>query len=307
MQIDDILSAVYGDILPYIGEGKVANYIPALAKVDPRKFGMAVVTIDGNVHTIGDAEDVFSIQSISKVFTLTLALGRVGEGLWKRVGREPSGTPFNSIVQLENEHGIPRNPFINAGAIVVADTLLSGHQPRETLGEILSFMRGLANDESIYIDAEVARSEQMTGFRNAALANYMSSFGNIHNPVEKTLGVYYHQCALAMNCVQLARAGLFLANNGRISSRGPNAVSAERARRINALMMTCGHYDASGDFAFHVGLPGKSGVGGGILCIAPGKAAIAVWSPGLNGNGNSATGTRALDYLARRTGWSVFG
>jgi glutaminase len=307
LQIDDILSAVYRDVAPYIGEGKVADYIPALAKVDPGKFGMAIVTIDGSVHTIGDAEDIFSIQSISKVFTLTLALGRVGEGLWKRVGREPSGTAFNSIVQLENEHGIPRNPFINAGAIVVADTLLSGHQPRETLGEILSFVRGLANDESIYIDAEVARSEQMTGFRNAALANYMYSFGNIHNPVEKTLGVYYHQCSLAMNCVQLARAGLFLASNGRISPKGPNAVSAERARRINALMMTCGHYDASGDFAFHVGLPGKSGVGGGILCIAPGKAAIAVWAPGLNANGNSATGTRALDYLARRTGWSVFG
>lgn len=307
MQIDEILSAVYRDVAPHIGEGKVADYIPALAKVDLRKFGMAIVTIDGAVHTIGDAEDIFSIQSISKVFTLTLALGRVGEGLWKRVGREPSGTAFNSIVQLENEHGIPRNPFINAGAIVVADTLLSGHQPRETLGEILSFVRGLANDESIYIDAEVARSEQLTGFRNAALANYMYSFGNIHNPVEKTLGVYYHQCALAMNCVQLARAGLYLANNGRISAKGPNAVSAERARRINALMMTCGHYDASGDFAFHVGLPGKSGVGGGILCIAPGKAAIAVWSPGLNENGNSATGTRALDYLARRTGWSVFG
>ncbi|WP_137157398.1 glutaminase [Rhizobium sp. FKL33] len=307
MQIDDVLSAVYRDVAPHIGEGKVADYIPALAKVDPRKFGMAIVTIDGAVHQIGDAEEVFSIQSISKVFTLTLALGRVGEGLWKRVGREPSGTAFNSIVQLENEHGIPRNPFINAGAIVVADTLLSGHQPRETLGEILSFVRGLANDESIYIDAEVARSEQMTGFRNAALANYMYSFGNIHNPVEKTLGVYYHQCALAMNCVQLARAGVYLANNGRISAKGPNAVSAERARRINALMMTCGHYDASGDFAFHVGLPGKSGVGGGILCIAPGKAAIAVWSPGLNENGNSATGTRALDYLARRTGWSVFG
>jgi len=307
LPLDDVLAAVYNDVKPYIGEGRVADYIPALAKVDPKKFGMAIVTVDGDVHQIGDAEEVFSIQSISKAFTLTLALGRVGESLWKRVGREPSGTPFNSIVQLENEKGIPRNPFINAGAIVVADTLLSGHQPRETLGEILSFMRSLANDDSIYIDAEVARSEEQTGFRNAALANYMHAFGNIHNPVEKTLGVYYHQCALAMNCVQLAKAGLFLANRGRISFNGPSAVSAERARRINALMLTCGHYDASGDFAFHVGLPGKSGVGGGILCIAPGKAAIAVWSPGLNRNGNSATGTRALEILARHSGWSVFG
>lgn len=307
MQLQEVLEGVRTDIADHIGDGKVANYIPALAKIDPKKFGMAVVTVDGAVQVMGDAEEPFSIQSISKVFTLTLALGRVGEGLWKRVGREPSGTPFNSIVQLEQEHGIPRNPFINAGAIVVADTLLSGHQPRETLGEILSFMRYLTNDDSIIIDAEVARSEQQTGFRNAALANYMHAFSNIHNPVEKTLGVYFHQCALSMNCVQLAKAGLFLANRGLLTQGGRSVVSWERARRINALMLTCGHYDASGDFAFKVGLPGKSGVGGGILAIAPGKAAIAVWSPGLNANGNSATGTRALESFARRTGWSIFG
>jgi glutaminase len=307
MQLEDVLKDVLADVADHVGEGKVANYIPALAKIDPKKFGMAVITVDGETHTMGDAQEAFSIQSISKVFTLTLALGRVGEGLWKRVGREPSGTPFNSIVQLEQEHGIPRNPFINAGAIVVADTLLSGHQPRETLGEILSFMRYLTDDDSIIIDAEVARSEQQTGFRNAALANYMHAFSNIHNPVEKTLGVYFHQCALSMNCVQLAKAGLFLANRGLLTRGGRSVVSWERARRINALMLTCGHYDASGDFAFRVGLPGKSGVGGGILAIAPGKAAIAVWSPGLNQNGNSATGTRALESLARRTGWSIFG
>jgi len=284
----------------------VADYIPALAKVDPSRFGLAVVTVGGEVFTLGDAEEPFSIQSVSKVFTLTMALGRVGEALWKRVGREPSGTPFNSIVQLEHEHGIPRNPFINAGAIVVADTLLSGHEPRETLGEMLSFMRHISGDDTVIIDREVARSEQQTGFRNAALANYMFAFSNIHNPVEKTLGVYFHQCALSMSCVQLAKAGLFLANRGRLAS-GHSVVSSERARRINALMLTCGHYDASGDFAFRVGLPGKSGVGGGILAIAPGKAAIAVWSPGLNANGNSATGTRALESFARRTGWSIFG
>lgn len=307
MPLDELLAAVHSDIAPLIGEGKVADYIPALAKIDPKKFGMAIVTVDGDIHRIGDADEAFSIQSISKVFTLTLALGRIGEGLWKRVGREPSGTAFNSIVQLEHEQGIPRNPFINAGAIVVADTLLSGHQPKETLGEILSFVRYLADDDEIIIDAEVARSEQMTGFRNAALANYMRSFDNIRNPVEKTLGVYYHQCALSMSCVQLAKAGLFLANSGRIARSGHSAVSAERARRINALMLTCGHYDASGDFAFKVGLPGKSGVGGGILAIAPGKASIAVWSPGLNANGNSATGTKALESLAKRAGWSIFG
>jgi glutaminase len=307
VDIDGVLASILADMEPHIGEGKVANYIPALAKVDPRKFAMAVVSVDGTVHGIGDAEEPFSIQSISKVFTLTLALGRVGTGLWSRVGREPSGTPFNSIVQLENEHGIPRNPFINAGAIVIADTLLSGHEPKETLGEILQFVRYLADDDTVHIDSGVARSEQATGFRNAALANYMYAFGNIRNPVEKTLGVYYHQCALTMNAIQLAKAGLFLASNGKLGKNGPNVVSAERARRINALMLTCGHYDASGDFAFRVGLPGKSGVGGGILAIVPDRAAVAVWSPGLNENGNSAGGTRALEMFARRTGWSIFG
>jgi glutaminase len=306
MDIEAILQGVRADVADHIGEGKVADYIPALAKIDSAKFGVAVAGVDGDVFTLGDAEEPFSIQSVSKVFTLTLALGRVGEGLWKRVGREPSGTAFNSIVQLEHEQGIPRNPFINAGAIVVADTLLSGHEPRETLGEVLSFMRHVSGDDSVVIDREVARSEQQTGFRNAALANYMFAFSNIRNPVEKTLGVYFHQCALSMSCVQLARAGVFLANRGRLAS-GHSVVSPERARRINALMLTCGHYDASGDFAFRVGLPGKSGVGGGILAIAPGKAAIAVWSPGLNANGNSATGTRALESFARRTGWSIFG
>jgi glutaminase len=305
--VQDILHEVYHEMQPHIGEGKVADYIPALARIDPKKFGMAVVTAEGEVFTVGDAAEPFSIQSVSKVFTLTLALGRIGAGVWSRVGREPSGTAFNSIVQLEHEHGIPRNPFINAGAIVIADVLLAGHEPRETLGEILQFFRYLSGDDTVYIDEDVARSEQATGFRNAALANYMRAFGNIHNPVEKTLGVYYHQCSVAMSCEQLAKAGLFLANGGRNPVSGQTVVTRDRARRINALMITCGHYDASGDFAFRVGLPGKSGVGGGILAIAPGKASIAVWSPGLNANGNSATGTRALELFAKKTGWSVFG
>lgn len=307
MSVSAIVQEVYEEMRPHFGEGKVADYIPALARVPADKFGMAVVTVDGESIFVGDALEPFSIQSISKAFTLTLALGRVGSSLWKRVGREPSGTAFNSIVQLEHEHGIPRNPFVNAGAIVVADVLLAGHQPRETLGEILQFMRYISQDDTIYMDEDVARSEQATGFRNAALANYMRAFGNITNPVEMTLGVYYHQCSIAMSCLQLANAGLFLANGGVVPGSGPTIVSRERARRINAMMLTCGHYDASGDFAYRVGLPGKSGVGGGILAIAPGKAAIAVWSPGLNTIGNSAAGTRSLELLAKKTGWSVFG
>ncbi len=287
--------------------GQVATYIPELANVDPARFGMALIDLEGNTHLGGDAEAPFSIQSISKVFTLTLALGRVGDLLWRKVGREPSGNPFNSIVQLEREMGVPRNPFINAGAIAVTDVILSGRQPRETLGEILRFLQFVAEDETIFIDQEVAASEKRTGFRNSALANYMKSFGVIENPVDYTLGVYFHHCAIAMSCRQLARAGLFLANNGRNPVSGHSVISSERARRINALMLTCGHYDGSGEFAYRVGLPGKSGVGGGILAVAPGRASVAVWAPGLDEAGNSHLGRIALEELARRTGWSIFG
>jgi glutaminase len=290
---------------PY--RGAVATYIPELANVDPNAFGLAVIDAEGHVAAGGDSETPFSIQSISKVFVLTLALGRIGDRLWRRVGREPSGSPFNSIVQLERECGVPRNPFINAGAIAVTDAILSGHQPREALGEILRFMQFLAQDSAITIDEKVAASEQGAGFRNIALANYMKSFGVLENPVDFTLGVYFHQCAIAMTCRQLAAAGRFLAHRGKIPGTDHRVVSAERARRINALMLTCGHYDGSGEFAYRVGLPGKSGVGGGVLAVAPGKGSIAVWSPGLDDAGNSHLGRIALELLAKRMGWSIFG
>lgn len=287
--------------------GEVASYIPELANVDPNQFALVVIDADGNVAAGGDADVPFSIQSISKVFTLTLALGMVGDRLWKHVGREPSGNAFNSIVQLERERGVPRNPFINAGAIAVTDVILSGHQPREAIGEILRFMQFLSGDSSIVIDETVAASEKRTGFRNTALANYMKSFGVITNPVDFTLGVYFHHCAIAMSCRQLAMATRFLAYSGRNPSTGLSVVSPERARRINALMLTCGHYDGSGEFAYRVGLPGKSGVGGGIIAVAPGKASIAVWAPGLDHHGNSHLGRIALEELTRRLGWSIFG
>jgi glutaminase len=305
--LQSIVSEIAEEIRQRTDRGKVADYIPELAGVHPAAFGVALVDDDGNVAAAGDSETAFSIQSISKVFTLTLALGKAGDRLWKRVGREPSGSAFNSIVQLEHEQGIPRNPFINAGAIAVTDLILSGHQPREALGEILRFVQFVAEDNSIAIDQAVAASEQRTGFRNAALANYMKSFGVIDNPVPYTLGVYFHHCAIAMSCRQLAMAGRYLAHSGRNPSTGFSVIQPERARRINAVMMTCGHYDGSGEFAYRVGLPGKSGVGGGILAIAPGKASIAVWSPGLDANGNSHLGRVALEMLVKRTGWSIFG
>jgi glutaminase len=306
MDIAATVAAIVEEMRAAPDRGSVARYIPSLAGVDPAHFGIAIVTADGETIVGGNADDAFSIQSISKVFALTLALGKIGDKLWHRVGREPSGTAFNSIVQLEAERGIPRNPFINAGAIVVSDVNLAGHEPREAIGELLRFVRYCAGDDDIAIDRAVARSEWDTGERNRALAHYMQSFGNLDHPVERTLGLYFHACAIAMSCRQLAMAGRYLMLGGRHPTGG-RVVSTKRARRINALMLTCGHYDASGDFAFHVGVPGKSGVGGGILAVVPGKASIAVWSPGLNASGNSQLGGLALERLTEATGWSVFG
>lgn len=304
--LETVLSALAEEMAARPDRGEVASYIPQLGKIDPQRFGIAVALADGRVITAGDADEPFSIQSVSKIFTLTLALGKVGDTLWRRVGREPSGNPFNSIIQLEHERGIPRNPFINPGAIVVTDVLLAGHQPREAIGEILRFIQFLADDDTIYIDRDVAASEKATGYRNFALANYMRSFGNLEHAPELSLGVYFHHCAIAISCRQLALSGRFLAHGGKNPSTGHSVISPERARRILALMLTCGHYDGSGDFAFRVGIPGKSGVGGGILGIVPGVASIAVWSPGLNENGNSQLGSIALEKLAKTMDWSIF-
>lgn len=300
------VAEAYDVALPHRGRGKVADYIPALAKVDPNRFGFALALPDGTVHTAGDADIPFSIQSVSKVFTLALALRRVGSSLWDSVGREPSGSAFNSIVQLESEGGIPRNPLINAGAIATTDRLIDGRDGDATIEEILAFLRARAGDDSIAIDREVASSESQTGARNRSLGYFMRAFDNLRHPVEDAVGVYFRQCAIAMNCRQLARAGLFLAMEGRDPLTGEQLLEPHRARRVNAIMMLCGHYDNSGEFAFRVGLPGKSGVGGGILCIAPGQGSIAVWSPGLNEAGTSLVGAIALEHFAYAAGWSVF-
>ncbi len=303
MDLAAILDAIGQDMTTRTDRGEVASYIPELARVDPNRFGLAVALADGREFVTGDADMPFSIQSISKVFMLALALGKLGDVLWNRVGREPSGQAFNSILQLEHERGRPRNPFINAGAIVTTDAVLEGSTPREALGSLLRFIREAAEDDDIRINEDVARSERATGHRNYALAHFMHAHGNLRHDPDLTLGTYFHQCAVEMTCRQLARAGRFLMN----APGSPRLVSAVRVRRINALMLTCGHYDASGDFAYRVGLPGKSGVGGGILVIAPGRASVAVWSPGLSPQGNSLLGTEAVERLARLAGWSVFG
>jgi len=300
--LETLVTALETEIRAEADWGRVADYIPPLARVEPAQFALCLCLADGREIAAGDAESPFSIQSVSKVFTLALALGRFGDGLWRRVGKEPSGDPFNSIIQLETEHGIPRNPFVNAGAIVTTDAILTGRAPRDTLAEILQFVRAAAGDDDIHINRHVARAETETGHRNHSLAHFLKSCGNLENPCEKTLGTYHHHCAIEMSARQLARAGRFLCAGRSFDRLIPEA----RVRAINALMMTCGHYDGSGAFAYRVGFPGKSGVGGGILAVVPNAASIAVWSPGLDRHGNSKQGTAALERLSRATGWSVF-
>lgn len=306
MDLQEIVNQVLADAESYRGHGTVAGYIPALSRVDPKKLGIAVALKDGSTFGAGDADEPFSIQSISKVFTLSLALQRVGPALWNYVGREPSGSPFNSIVQLEAERGKPRNPLINPGAIVVCDQLMAGRDSDAVIDELLEFLRGQSGAENIAINEQVALSESHYGFLNRSLANFVAAFGNIKNPVEEVLSVYFRQCSIAMSCRQLAKAALYLACDGTDCNTGDAILLPSRARRVNALMLTCGHYDNSGDFAFRIGLPGKSGVGGGILAIVPGVGSVCVWSPGLNAAGTSLAGAIALEKLVECTGWSIF-
>ena len=304
MNFQPVLDDIAAELRPLLGRaGTVASYIPALARVPATQFGIALRTCEGEEACAGDAATPFSIQSISKLFTLTLAMQRIGEDLWQRIGREPSGNPFNSLVQLEHEQGKPRNPFINAGAIAVADRLLNDGDAQR---DLLAFMSGLAG-EPIAFDEEVAASEAATGYRNFALANFMKSFGKIDHDVTPVLDMYFHQCAIRMNCVQLARAAGFLCRDGAHPLDGAPAVCTERqTRRINALMLTCGTYDAAGDVAFSIGLPCKSGVGGGIVAVVPDKLTLAVWSPALDATGNSLLGLKALELFVAKTGLSVF-
>lgn len=306
MSYDKALNRVLDTVKPRIGEGKVADYIPALAKVPPERFGFAIYGCDGDISSVGDADVAFSIQSISKAFALAFVMsGRNPADIWRRVWREPSGTPFNSTVQLESDNGVPRNPFINAGALVITDMLVSDHGPGGAIAAILGFMQLISGAQSVSIDKEVAASELATGHKNYGLAHTLKSFGNLENDVDDVMRVYAHQCALTMTASQLAAAGVFLARGGYDPIRKSQVTSNEVVRRVNALMLTCGHYDAAGDFAFRVGLPGKSGVGGGILAIIPDQASLAVWSPGLDQYGNSLVGTLALETFVEVTGTEI--
>lgn len=284
--------------------GKVATYIPELSKVDPNKMGIHITTVQRSLYSFGDSNEKFSIQSIAKVLSLTLALRIVGKDLWGRVGVEPSGSAFNSLVQLESENGVPRNPFINAGAIVICDILVTCLDKPKI--ELLEFIRKTSGLENIDYSSQIADSEKEAGYRNYALANFMKSFGNIHNDVECVLDLYFHLCSIEMTCKELSQAFLFLASFGVNPLLNETIISPEQTKRINSIMQMCGFYDEAGEFAFRTGLPGKSGVGGGIVAIHPGKYCIAVWSPKLNMNGNSYKGMKVLEALTTKTKFSIF-
>lgn len=301
-----VLDGIARDVTPFLGRGKSADYIPALAEQDPSAFGMALTTVRGESFGAGAFEQPFSIQSISKVFALVLALELEGEGLWERVGVEPSGTPFNSIVQLEQREGRPRNPFVNAGAIVVTDSIVGHCGTEAAIDRLVRFVTRCAGDEAVAVNERVARSEREYGDRNRALGYFMKSFGVLANDVPEVLDAYFHQCSLEMSALTLSRAGLFLASDGTCPRTGEGITNHERVDRVNATMMLCGHYDMSGDFAFRVGLAGKSGVGGGILAVIPEVGCVTVWSPGLNAAGNSLAGTEALAMFSKRTGVNLF-
>ena len=298
-----ILEEIYKET-HHIDEGEVIRYIPELAEVDPAKFGVHLCTIDNEHYGVGDHEEKFSVQSIAKVLSLTLAFRHHEEELWNRVGVEPSGNPFNSLWQLEYEKGKPRNPLINSGAIVICDILCSLFADPKS--ELIAFVRNISGIQSIDYNEQVALSEKNLGFRNAALINVMKASGNIHNQIDDVLDLYYHQCSIEMSCKDLASTFLLFANHGRSLSSGEQIITSSMAKRINAIMQTCGFYDEAGEFSFKVGLPGKSGIGGGIVAVHPGQYCVVVWSPRLNKKGNSVKGMKFLELLTTNTGLSIF-
>ncbi|MBE6201727.1 MAG: glutaminase [Rikenellaceae bacterium] len=304
MEYQQILEEIYQQILPYAKEGKQADYIPELAKVNPDQFGMCINTIYGETASIEQADTRFSIQSISKVFSLAMCLSIKGDDLWKKVGKEPSGTAFNSLFQLEIEKGVPRNPFINSGAIVMADILLTNLADPEA--DYLRFVRTVAGNDTIDYNRQVAESEREKGYLNAAIANLLKYHNSIDNDIERVLQFYFLTCSIEMSCRELSLAFLAFANHRRKFDYAGITLTSSQVKRMNAIMQTCGFYDEAGEFSYLVGLPGKSGVGGGIVAIYPLQYSVAVWSPRLNPKGNSVMGIKALELLTSYTKESIF-
>jgi len=304
MNYQELIITIHQTILAQENTGHVASYIPELSKVNPNQFGVCLQTMEGEIFGAGDWQTKFSIQSISKVLSLTLAYKLIGDSIWERVGVEPSGNPFNSLVQLETDNGIPRNPLINAGALVVCDLLIS--HTRDARIVYLDFIRKIASNQNIHYSESIANSEKSVGYRNIALCNFIKSFGNIKNDPTEVLDFYFYMCSIEMSCEELTSAFMFLVNNNIQTPQAGRTLNIQQVKRINAIMQSCGFYDESGEFSFKVGLPGKSGVGGGILALHPNKYSIAVWSPKLNEKGNSSRGMKFLESFTTITELSIF-
>lgn len=308
---NETVRSIVGDIVKKIAatgdKGEATRQIPELSGVDTEQFGIAILTRDGEMICGGDADTPFSLQSISKAFSLELVLKAHGDHLWERVGRDPSGNPYNSVIDLERQKGYPRNPFVNAGALIVVDMLLDTLKPEEEVEAVVEFVATLLDNDGFSLNEKVADSDEGSGSLNRAMLNIANHFGNVRNPIDKIMKAYVRQCAIELSCRQLARVGRFLMLEGAGEEANRHLEALRRSRRILSLMMTAGLYDGAGEFAYRVGLPAKSGIGGGILAIAPNTASIAVWSPGLDESGNSKMGTLALEMLTDRLDWSIFG
>ncbi|WP_406683688.1 glutaminase [Seonamhaeicola sp. MEBiC1930] len=303
MNFQTVLNDIYNHVVSVKDKGTIASYIPELAHVDINNFGLHLKIKNGEEYGVGHYNKPFSIQSISKVLALALAASQKGSTILNRLGVEPSGHPFNQLALLEIENGIPRNPFINSGAIVVADILVTLFE--NPVESFLNYIRDLTGDKNINYNPNIAKSEKESGYRNYATANLLKSFGNLHNSVEEVLDYYFMQCALEMTCEQITKSFHLFANKGKCLFE-KTRLTEQQVKRINAIMLTCGFYDEAGEFAFEVGLPGKSGVGGGIVALLPDNYVITTWAPGLNEKGNSKLGMLALEQFTTKTQLSIF-
>ncbi|BCL35854.1 glutaminase A [Nostoc sp. MS1] len=285
-------------------EGIVANYIPELAKVDPDLFSISIVTVDGQVYQVGDYQQLFTIQSISKVFAYGLALEDHGRDyVLTRVGVEPTGEAFNAII-LDEQSKRPYNPMVNAGAIATT-SLIKGAGATERLNRVLEmFHRYIGHD--VFVDISVFTSERSTGHRNRAMAHLMLNFGMIDKNIEEALDLYFQQCAVMVNCHDLAVMAATLANRGVNPITGEQAVNSRYIKDILSVMYTCGMYNFAGEWAYKVGIPAKSGVCGGILAVVPNKMGIAVFSPPLDIRGNSVRGVKVCEELSGQLGLHLF-
>lgn len=286
--------------------GEVANYIPELDKAKKDALGICIYDIDGNEYCAGDCEEKFTIQSISKIITLMLAILDNGEEyVFSKVGMEPTGDPFNSIKKLEtSSRKRPYNPLINAGAIAVS-SMIKGKDAREKFQRLLDFVRKISEDDTLDVNYKIYCGESETGNRNRAMGYFLKSQNIIEGNVEDALDVYFKQCSIEATAKNLARIGLFLARGGKTST-GEQVINPRIATIVKTLMVTCGMYDSSGEFAVRVGIPSKSGVGGGIVSVVPGKMGIGVFGPSLDKRGNSVAGVAVLEELSKELNLTIF-